>query len=379
MSTDEFLEIGVYIALVLFGIGVIYKMSTWFSGYVGVINKRVSTPERAAKALLGIVKAIFSVKLLSILKVIIVDVIFQGRILKDKQDRMVAVMHVLIFLGFMGLLIFHALGTLFSEDIIGTVNPWMALRNIFGVMSIAGLVLAIVRRIKRKNEIKTSGMDVYALVLLIVIMVTGFLLEGLKITSYSVYQRMVDEYGDAEDEPLALESYWVAHYGLVSPNVQEPVSDDVLAVGEEKNNDYCVDCHIRPNAAFVSYAIAKAIKPAALPLDKSGIQTVIWYIHVIACLFGLAFLAFTKMFHIFSTPASLFVAETTDCEESADCIATRQAIELDGCSHGGTCRLDCPVRIKRQERIDKMEPFAPVFDYVGTKNGTSLGNREIAR
>jgi hypothetical protein len=100
---------------------------------------------------------------------------------------------------------------------------------------------------------------------------------------------------------------------------------------------------------------------------------------VIACLFGLAFLAFTKMFHIFSTPASLLVAETTDCGESADCIATRQAIELDGCSHGGTCRVDCPVRIKRQERIDKMEPFAPVFDYVGSKNGTSLGNREIAR
>ena len=40
--------------------------------------------------------------------------------------------------------------------------------------------------------------------------------------SYTAFQDMVDEYGDLDDEEeiLALESYWVADFGVVSPNVE---------------------------------------------------------------------------------------------------------------------------------------------------------------
>ncbi len=267
MTNEVFLEVGVYIALVLFGIGLVYKMGAWFSSRVGMVDNRIPTGERASGMMKGLLGVFFSGKLFSVLKVFIVDVLFQGRVLKDSKDRLAWFMHILIFIGFMGLLIFHALGVLFSENWIGTVSPWMMLRNLFGLLAIAGLALAVIRR-RIRPDIQTTGQDIYALWLLVIIMVSGFCLEGLKITSHTVFLDMVDEFGDVDDDLEALEGYWVANYGLVSPNVQEPVAADVLETGSEKNEDYCIECHEPPNKAFVSFAIAKAIKPAAVGLDE---------------------------------------------------------------------------------------------------------------
>jgi heterodisulfide reductase subunit C len=84
------------------------------------------------------------------------------------------------------------------------------------------------------------------------------------------------------------------------------------------------------------------MKPMALALDKAGASTVLWYIHFIACFLGLAYLPFSKMFHIFSTPASLLANAVMDKETSDPAnIITRQVMELDACTHCGTCSLRC--------------------------------------
>jgi heterodisulfide reductase subunit C len=94
--------------------------------------------------------------------------------------------------------------------------------------------------------------------------------------------------------------------------------------------------------AFTGYAVAKTIKPFALALDNLGTVNILWYIHFLACFIGLAYLPFSKMFHIISTPVSLLANAVME-KETADPanIVTRQAMELDACTHCGTCSLRC--------------------------------------
>ena len=177
-----------------------------------------------------------------------------------------------------------------------------------------------------------------------VIMLAGVLLEGAKITSFTVYQEMVEDYAELEDDEqtAALEGYWAQYYGVVSPNVKAPFDEEVLALGEEINDESCISCHSRPQWAFTGYALAKITKPIALALDRAGTSTILWYIHFLACFFGLAYLPFSKMFHIFATPVSLLANAVMDKEKSAPAnIATRQAMELDACMRCGTCSLRC--------------------------------------
>ncbi len=367
------LDIVLYITLGIFVIGVLIKLVTWFSKNVGMNDKPASGGARFGSGIGGIFKAIFSGRLIGLIKVLIVDVVFQLRILKDKKDGLVWIMHVLMFLGFIGLFVFHALDNI-DSDYGSTVSPWRLLRNVFGLMALVGLILAIVRRFSTmKDKIKTTGRDVYAIVIIAVILLTGFCLESIKLTSYSDYKRMEEEFLGEEDKNL--EAYWVKDFSVVSPNAAS-LGDADMEAGKEMHDSACADCHTSPSAAFVSYGIAQITKPAALGLDK--IKDVIWYIHILAVLLGMALLTFTKMFHVLSTPISLIVAEVTRGKGSDAEIATRQVVELDGCSHGGLCREECPVRVKRQERIDEMEPFGAVFEHVDKKSGSDLGNRTPA-
>jgi hypothetical protein len=82
------------------------------------------------------------------------------------------------------------------------------------------------------------------------------------------------------------------------------------------------------------------------------------------------------MFHVFATPVSLLINAVTKIgKESPANVATRQMIELDGCSHGGICHMECPVWRKRQERINRSKPFGPMLGYVSEKDWKDLGNR----
>ena len=380
-----FFQTALYISLALCGLGLIYKMVSWFAKNVGIVDEsqNLSFGKRLGSALGGVLATIFSVRIFKLIGLFVVDVLFQGRILKDKDDKIAWLMHILIFFGFMGCLLFHALGVFVSSAIDpsyqSTLNPWMFMRNLFGLMAMIGLVMAIVRRaVIQKGELKTTGQDIYAIGIVLTIMVTGFLLEATKITSHGEFSSMVEEYGDSSDTEsvTALEAYWVRHYGLVSPTVKEPIESALLASGAEQNEMMCQDCHSKPSAAFVSFAIAKMTKPVALQLDRAGVHRGIWLVHILACFLGLAFLAFTKMFHILSTPLSILVVGAAKKDPSPAAIATRQVIELQGCNHGGTCHEECPVRQKRQERISQDTQFNPVFNYLGTKTNNDLGTRE---
>ncbi len=336
-----------YLALAIFVIGLIYKISTWFTRKIGDAAQDFTASERASAAAKGIAGVVFSAKILTLFKVFILDVLLQRRILKEDFVRWL--MHMLIYGGFMLLLLMHALENFVSEtiftDYYSTLNPFFFLRDLFGVMVLVGVGIAIFRRfIIKVPRLKTKAMDHYAIIIMAVIMISGVFLEGAKISSFTEYQNMVEEYADLGDEEAqeALESYWVEYYGVVSPNVKAPFDEEVLAAGEEINDESCISCHSQSHWAFTGYAVAKMTTPVALALDEAGAANILWYIHWLACFIGLAYLPFSKMFHIFSTPISLLTNAVME-KETADPanIVTRQVMELDACMRCGTCSLRC--------------------------------------
>ncbi|HSQ85077.1 MAG TPA: hypothetical protein VLM43_10155, partial [Desulfobacterales bacterium] len=326
-----------YISLGIFILGLIYKAYTWFSMKIGISAQDYTPAQRFSAAVKGTVGVIFSSKILRLIKAFILDVVFQRRALKE--DFLRWMMHMLLYGGFMLLLLMHALENFISaklfSDYHSTVNPFMFLRDLFGFMVLIGIGIAIFRRfIIKVPRLKTSGMDVYAILIVVVIIFSGISLEGVKITSHTSFKYMVEDYAgldeDSDAEEIeALESYWVENFDLVSPNVQKPFDEDVLEEGMDSHESYCAECHSRPGWAFTGYAVAKAITPFALSLDDVNAANILWYIHFLACFIGLAYLPFSKMFHIVSTPVSLLANAVMEKQTANPAnIVTRQVMEL---------------------------------------------------
>jgi len=334
-------------ALIIFFLGLIYKVSNWFVKKIAVPGQTATASQRVRSAAGGILGVVFSAKLLIVIKVILVDVLLQGRVFKEDVTRWLA--HMLIFYGFILLLILHALDSVVTEalfsDYYATVNPFFFLRDLFGAMVVVGVAMAVLRRYFLKTpRLRTGPKDHYAIIILAVIMFSGIGLEGLKITSHSEFIRMVEDYAglDDEEEIQALEAVWVDNYGVVSPNVRGPFDDDLLSVGRELHEGNCLDCHASAKWAFTGFTMAKILEPVAVPLDRADGVTILWYIHIIACFAGLAYLPFSKMFHMFAVPLSLIAGQVMDPKRSLPAnILTRQMVELDACTHCGSCSLNC--------------------------------------
>ncbi|MFH2058402.1 MAG: 4Fe-4S dicluster domain-containing protein [Pseudomonadota bacterium] len=255
-----FYNTAIYVAMAIFGVGLIYKISGWFRFSIDYQNKIVTTPSspRFSTAVKGIFTTVFSPKISKIAQVFVNDVLVQKRILK--QDTLRWLMHILIFTGFMFLFFFHALDKIIVTPLFNafylSLNPFLL---IAGLMVLVGIGIAAYRRHFMKiSRLKTAAPDRYALMILVIIIVSGLVMELMKLTSFAHHQ-------------------------------------------------------------------------------------IFWTIHVYACLFGLAFLPFSKMFHIFTTPASLICNAVMDKDSNPVNIKTRQMMELDACTRCGTCSNRCSV------------------------------------
>lgn len=255
-----FYETAIYLALALFGVGVVYKISGWFRFNINMQNRNLPTPEssRIMAATKGVSTTLFSPKLFILILAFSRDVLVQRRILD--QDMLRWIMHMLMFTGFMFLFFFHALDKIMVTSLFDKyylrLNPFLF---IAGIMVLSGIAISLYRRLIRKvSRLKTSAKDYYALIILAFIIISGMAMELTKLSSYG-------------------------HY------------------------------------------------------DK------IWYIHISVCLFGLAVLPFSKMFHIFTTPLSLVANAVMDIQSDPANIRTRQMMELDACTRCGTCSLRCSV------------------------------------
>jgi len=344
-----FFSLGLYLALTIFGAGLLYKIFTWFRSSISIGARNITIWRRIFSSLRGILCTLFSAKIFTLCKVFILDVVLNRRILREDVLRWF--MHISIYGGFMLLLVMHALGRYTSaalfDNYYSTINPFFFLRDLFGVLVLVGVAIAIYRRfILRIPRLFTNVRDHYAIIIVAVILLSGIALEGVKITSHTIYRQMVADYAGLEDaqELQSLEAYWVQHYGVVSPTGHGPFTAETLAQGEELNKASCVACHSRSQWAFTGYGAARVIRPLAVGLDTVNAQRPLWYIHVFACLIGLAYLPFSKMFHIIASPLSLLANAVMEQGTSDPANrATRQMMELDACTHCGTCTVRCSV------------------------------------
>ena len=199
--------------------------------------------------------------------------------------------------------------------------------------------------------------------------------------AYSDYKRMVDEYSGLSDpgELKSLEAYWVKEFGVVSPNLKEPFDEALLQKGKELHQSSCESCHARPQWAFAGYGAAKIISPIGLGIDRARLPSVLWYIHILACFVGLAYLPFSKMFHIFASSVSLLANGVIGKEKLAPANrATLQAMELDACTHCGTCSLRCSVIMAFEEIANRnIFPSEKIASIKALASGKELSPQEL--
>ena len=171
-----FFTVSLYLSLAIFAVGLLYKISTWFRYSIGIEGREIPVSTRVAAAARGIVTTVFSSKVLTLLKVFILDGLFQARTLREDTFRWF--MHLCIYGGFMVLLLMHALSkfttAILFPDYYPTVNPFLFLRDLSAILVIVGVVLAVYRRFARKGwRPATNAMDLYAILILAVIMISG--------------------------------------------------------------------------------------------------------------------------------------------------------------------------------------------------------------
>jgi nitrate reductase gamma subunit len=245
------------IALILFFIGVALTLSFWFQGAVGDLS--FSTHEKISYVSEKIWQVIFSRKILTLFKVFVVDILLLRRILKESLSRWTihSLIYLPFFLRFFIGLILLILSKSFPMNsgvaaLLDKNYPSMAFTYDFlGLCIIIGIGSATMRRLQNKpRRVVTTEQDFIVLGLVGGILLTGFIVEGMRILLTAI-----------------------------PPSVALP--------------------------SFVGY-------PLSLFLDLFQIRWEVvypygWYVHAILTAMLIAYLPFSKMFHILVTPLFFMV------------------------------------------------------------------------
>ncbi len=112
--------------------GICYKTILWTRNSLGC-HKDTAPSHRLSSMLKDVIAAICSKNFFGLILSFFIDVLLQRRTLKTSLLRWI--MHILIFAGFMGLVIMHAFDSLITENFFpyyySTINPFFFLRSFF--------------------------------------------------------------------------------------------------------------------------------------------------------------------------------------------------------------------------------------------------------
>ncbi len=347
-------NVTLHLALAAFFIGMAWRLWTWLSRDFAVSSPRVGPGKRLGAASKGIARCFTSLEgVRRLAGAFFLDGLLQRRVLRESPWRWLA--HQCVFWGFVLLILFHALQKQISEPLFSnyypTLYPFALLRDILGLAILLGLMGFAMRRwadpvVRRATRI----WDVLILALLAIIILSGFGLKAVKITSQPRFAEMVTEYAGLEPGPelTALKAYWQREYGVVFAGDPLPSDHETLALGRQTSQSSCADCHSRPQEAFASYALSRLLKPAAVGLSSVRADYWLWLAHFLACFLALAILPFSKLLHIFTTPLSLLVDAVMGRSSSGEqahpaARAARLALALDACTGCATCSQHCSV------------------------------------
>lgn len=379
-----FFNVALYLSLAVCLAGLAWRCAAWFRIKIGDSAQQYQAGQRAHTALRGLAATLCSPRLFRVLWIFLVDGLLQRRVWRN--SRLAWTAHMLIYSGFTALVLMHAMQGVVSERLFdgyyATVNPYLMLRNLFGVMVLAGVGIAIWRRSRIPGLRRaTSRVDKYAIILVALIIVSGFVLEGLKIVSHVRYQEMVEEFagiGDPADN-RALAAYWARNYSVAFPADHPLGGPEDLERGGQLHQEYCMECHARPQWAFASFGLAQAVKPVAVALNEAGLAVGLYYLHFLACFVGLALLPWTKFFHLFTSPLLMMInaGRRIDGIDPAN-LATIRALELEACTHCAACSVHCSVAIAfNQVKNQHVLPSERIADLASLVAGREMSPRQM--
>jgi hypothetical protein len=244
-------------AFIIFLFGVILTLNFWFKG--SVQGEERSLHRKIALTSESVWQVIFSRQVFTLIKVMILDIFLQRRILQESVKRWS--IHSLIYLSILARL-FVGLLTYFAYRISPDSPLALALLNknngftaffydLTGLLIVIGIVWALIQRfILKPVHVAREGQDNLAVSIIGVLILLGFLLEAVRILM-----------------------------------TQIPPSMAVFS--------------------FVGYPIARSL--SVLGLDWKIIYPYLWYAHAAVGALLIAYLPFGKMRHVINTPLTLMM------------------------------------------------------------------------
>jgi len=290
-------------------------------------------------------------------KVFLLYGVGQGRL---SNDLYAAVMHLFIFWGwlvlFIGTLIIavHADVVYFLE---GRVYlAYSSILDVFGLVAFIGLSMALLRRYVLKPERLRLGSlwdDSMLLWLMFAIVLSGFVIEGLRIATTELTGATITAHGAA-----FLDDLGIAH------NETSVVANPDWAPWSP-----------------IGYAIAKLLDSLGISRDTLlTAHAVVWWTHLPMALLWTAWIGYGKISHIILGSANIFMrnlgsprgviagsalAPIEDFENAesfgAGYIADlnwKQLMDADVCVRCGRCEVNCPAHISGKE----LSPMALLQD-----------------
>ena len=233
------------------------------------------------------------------LKKMLLDAFLGRRVITG--DVAAGLMHLLIFWGF--LILFIGTGVLSIHHYVMTFLAGTAhlifsfIMEVAGLMLLAGVLWALVRRyLQRVPRLERRLEDALVPLWLLLIVVSGFILEGARLS--------------------ALQPAW-GHW------------------------------------SFLGWALRGLLSPSS----AEAFYPSLWWIHTLFCLSFIALIPYTKLFHILGAPAGIYFQNAAEpvllsMEEGTGDFDLGDAIFFDGCMRCGRCVASCPS-------AGAGEPFAP--------------------
>jgi len=250
------------IAFILFLGGIGANLSLWLRGTIG--DPSFSAHEKFSYLAEKIWQAVFSKKILTLLKIVVIDVLFLRRVLKESLSRWT--IHTFIYLPFflrffIGLILL-ILSKCFpmSPEIALLLDknypPIAFIYDLLGLCVIIGIGGATMRRLHKTFRNRPSaGQDMIVLALLGAIFITGFIVEGLRI-----------------------------FLTAIPPSIALP--------------------------SFIGYPTSLFL--GLFPIRWEWVYPYGWYAHAILTGLFIIYLPFSKMFHILVSPMVLLIHSVTD-------------------------------------------------------------------
>ncbi|MCF8054069.1 MAG: 4Fe-4S dicluster domain-containing protein [Deltaproteobacteria bacterium] len=294
------------VALAIFGYGVYRRWQLW---------KAMGSPEIRVNEVGKRIKNL------------IVDGFFQ---VKTFSDPYAGIMHALIFFGFFVLIFgaaFDATEFHIAEPLgVAFLRGWVYIlfsftMDLFGFLVLAGVLMALYRRYVIKpdrlgfrGKMDNRPDDLWALLFILCIIVTGFVIEALRIH-------------------VTLQDWQSYPETFLSPPVWEVWS-------------------------FVGWNVAKLF--ATLDFNTAKLwHQIMWWTHTFISLGFIAYIPYSKMLHIITTPANFFfqdlnpkgTIEPIKDFENAESFGVgkleefswKQIFDADACTRCGRCQDGCPA------------------------------------